>query len=328
MRFSWKKWVMLMNKTAKVATFTLKQLIKSKSNRIVLIVLLLAAIVSVPIAVLVTSDKDEAAKPEEIYSYVSTFEDYMDNYSDDFDTRYGVQYGYSLFLMVISLFSAQYIVRAIVEEKSSKLVETLMVSVHSENMIFGKIIAVLVYLSVLVAAIAAAFALSISITGLFADTSFINDIFAKLGISRELLNLGAEILIIIPVSMVLALLLFAQIAAITGAGCSNMEDIEGANTTSMLLILASYMISIMNMSGGKSAVVFSLIPAVSSFSAPVNYILGDIGWGILAASWLIQLALIALIYKFSGKVYDSLIIYNGKRLKLKEILALAGKGAK
>ena len=49
---------------------------------------------------------------------------------------------------------------------------------------------------------------------------------------------------------------------------------------------------------------------------------------VLLASWAIQLIFILLIHRLSGKVYDSLIMYKGSRLKARQILAMAGrKGA-
>ena len=71
-----------------------------------------------------------------------------------------------------------------------------------------------------------------------------------------------------------------------------------------------------------------LCPFVSSFSAPVYFVMGDIGWGLMLGSWAVQLALVLVLYKVSGRVYDRLIIYTGRRIKLGEILAMAGKGEK
>ena len=71
-----------------------------------------------------------------------------------------MQYAYSIIVMIVCIFSCTYIVRAIIEEKSSKLVETLMVSIRSEAMIMGKILAVISFVAIMVIAIVLAFALS------------------------------------------------------------------------------------------------------------------------------------------------------------------------
>ena len=271
------------------------------------------------------------AEKEKIYkSALEELESYLENGPDDFDTRYAVQYGYSILVMIICVFSATYIVRAIVEEKSSKLVETLLVSIKSEAMIFGKLLAVMVFMLAMIIAAAAAFALSYVVTGLFTDVSFIGDVLAGLGISSGLLTIGPELTLIILVSLVLAFLLFSQISALSGAGCSTMEDLESANMTGTMVILAGYLISTITMPiGGKAlTIAMTLCPFVSSFSAPVYFVMGDIGWGLMLGSWAVQLALVLVLYKVSGRVYDRLIIYTGRRIKLGEILAMAGKGEK
>jgi ABC-type Na+ efflux pump permease subunit len=75
--------------------------------------------------------------------------------------------------------------------------------------------------------------------------------------------------------------------------------------------------------GSTPALPMSLIPFLSAFAAPIYYVTGDISIAILLLSWVIQIATIALVYKLSGKAYDSLIMYKGKRLKMTQIFRLA-----
>ncbi len=311
----------------KVFSFTLIQMLRSKSNVITMTILVLVFALAVPVASFFLGG-DSATKVgglSEIYTYVDTVENYIANGPDDFDTRYAIQYGYSIILLMICVFSASFIVRAIVEEKSSKLVETLMVSIKSDAMIFGKILAVMTYMLILVTVLAGTFGISYAITGIFRDVSFIGDVLQGLGISVSLLNLGPELILVLLISLILAFLIFSQISALAGAGCSTMEDVEGANMAGMLVILAGYMISMFTMPvGGHAITIFtSLCPAVSAFSAPIYFLMGDIGWGILLASWAVQIVFIMALRKLSGKVYDRLIIYKGKRLGIGEIFAMA-----
>lgn len=327
MRFLWKKWVIIMSKVFK---FTLLQLFKNKSNRIVFGILFAVLILSVPVASVLLGDggAKDIGGPTEIYIYADTLKGYLENGPDDFDTRYAVQYGYAILVMIISVFSATYIVRAIVEEKSSKLVETLMISIRSEAIIFGKLLAVMAFMITMLMGGAALFALSCAVTGLFTDVSFIGDVLAGLGISKGLLTIGPELMLIILISLVLAFLLFSQISALSAAGCSTLEDMESANMAGTMVILAGYIISTITMPmGGKAlTIAMTLCPFVSSFSAPVYFVMGDIGWRLLIGSWAIQFLLAIILYKISGKVYDRLIIHTGRRIKLGEILAMAGKG--
>lgn len=78
--------------------------------------------------------------------------------------------------------------------------------------------------------------------------------------------------------------------------------------------------------GSGPALFMSLCPFISAFAAPAYYITGDIGIGIVIASWLIQFICIFLIYKASGKIYDRLIMYKGSRMKMTRILGMAMHG--
>ena len=247
-----------------------------------------------------------------------------------FDARYAIQYGYSILVMIVCLFSCTYIVRSIVEEKSSKLVESLMVSVKSEALILGKILAVMTFIFAMIAALIIGFGLSYVVTGMFMDTSVIGESLASMGITSDLLNIGPGLIVIALISLLLAYMIFALISALNGAGCSNMEDVEAANTTAVMVVMAGYLVSVIGTSFGSDPSLFlSLCPIVSAFSAPIYYVIGDIVLGVLIASWIIQIACILLIHKVSSKVYDSLIMYKGSRLKTGQILAMAGrKGVK
>ena len=263
-------------------------------------------------------------------SEVMTMDAFTSRDDVSFDARYAIQYGYSILVMIVCLFSCTYIVRSIVEEKSSKLVESLMVSVKSEALILGKILAVMTFIFAMIAALIIGFGLSYVVTGMFMDTSVIGESLASMGITSDLLTIGPGLIVIALISLLLAYMIFALISALNGAGCSNMEDVEAANTTAVMVVMAGYLVSVIGTSFGSDPSLFlSLCPIVSAFSAPIYYVIGDIGLGVLIASWIIQIACILLIHKVSSKVYDSLIMYKGSRLKTGQILAMAGrKGVK
>lgn len=64
------------------------------------------------------------------------------------------------------------------------------------------------------------------------------------------------------------------------------------------------------------AAVVSLCPVTSMFCAPVRYIIGDIGFGMLALSWAIQLAVILALAYVCARIYRALMMYRGNRMKL------------
>ena len=65
---------------------------------------------------------------------------------EDFhEEGFWVQYGYSILAMILCLMSASYVIRAVVEEKDSRLVELLLVSVKPMALLAGKILAVMAF---------------------------------------------------------------------------------------------------------------------------------------------------------------------------------------
>ena len=161
-------------------------------------------------------------------------------------------------------------------------------------------------------------------TGIFRDTSFVAAQLKRWGLTSELLNLTFDVVLVVVISALIACITMSLIAAISGASCSSMEDMESANMTSTMIILACYMATVIAAPFGSSPAVFmSLCPFISAFAAPAYYITGDIGFMTVIVSWAIQAVCVGLIYKMSGKLYDSLIMYKGSRLKAGKIIKMA-----
>ena len=315
----------------KVFKFSLWQLFKNKGNLVVFGFLILVAIVAVPVMSLLFEGETLMIESGFVIN-VMNMEEFLKADEISFDARYMIQIVYSIVVLMVCVFACSFIIRSVVEEKSSKLVETLMVSVSSESLIIGKILGIMVFIFSMLALTAAGYGLSYVVTGLFLDTSVIGVKMAEMGITSEILTIGPGLAAVVVVSLLLAYMQFALIAALSGAGCSNIEDMEGANTASVLLLMAGYIVTIVASGFGSApALALSLCPFVSAFAAPTYYVTGDIGMGILLLSWAVQIVIIFAECKLSAKLYDSLIMYKGSRLKLTQMLKMAlnqRKGAK
>lgn len=312
-----------------VYRFTLRQLVKNKANIIVFGGFLFTALAIIPIMSFFVGDDPSSGSTLILQTGVSTVSEYLSGSQAGFDARYGIQMAYSILTMILCVFSATFIVRAIVEEKSSKLVETLMVSVKPLALIFGKILAVMTYMFSFIVLLGCAFCLSYFVCGQFLDVSFVGEMLASLGITADVLNVGVETIFVIFISLILSYLLFSLIAGLAGAGCSNMDEVEGANMAAMGVILAGYLVSCFTLGiGDSSAVFFAVCPVLSAFSAPVYYIFGTIGFEVLLLSWAVQILTVGVVLLLTAQVYDQLIMYKGSRLKMSRILAMAfGKEA-
>ena len=307
-----------------VYRFTLRQLAKNKANCIIFAGLLFAAFVMIPIMSFLVGDGQTASQTFTLQTGVSTVSDYLSGSRARFDARYGIQMAYSILTMIICVFSATFIVRAIVEEKSSKLVETLMVSIRPLALVFGKILAVMTYMFAFIALLLCAFCLSYVLSDQFLDVSFVGNMLSSLGITTDVLNIGISTVFVVLISLLLAYFLFSLIAGLAGAGCSDMDEVEGANMAAMGAILAGYLISCFTLGMGDSfSSFFAVCPVISAFSAPVYYIFGAIGFKTLLFSWIVQILTIGAVLLLTAQVYDQLIMYRGNRLKMSRIVKMA-----
>ena len=262
---------------------------------------------------------------------IGTVSDVVNEDTQEQGSQYGIQLGYAIVVLIVSIMAVSYIIRTVVEEKASKLVEMLLMSVRPLALIAGKILAAMAYVFgifiLFLISLLISYGVSIRIFGL-PGISELLEIVRQMGAG----NIGPQIPVIMIISMILGCLTFAIIAGLSGAGCSTTEDISGASTTVMLLIMGGYFVAIMisNVPSRGLEIFSALCPVLSVFCGPVQYAMGNISAGMLILSWVIQGAVILLLALFCAKVYSSLIIYKGNRLKWTDMIGLArnktGKG--
>ncbi len=258
--------------------------------------------------------------------YVGGIGDYMTPDEDElgFDLRFLVTYVYAILVMILCTYTATYIVRIIVEEKSSKLVELLMVSVQPLALVLGKILAMMTYIFGMFLAMAGCFGLSSCITRVMGG-----DPNALLGgLDLSLLRLDAWTIVIVVVSLLLAYAGFALLAGLAGTCCSRNEDVEAATGTVMFTVLAGYMVSCATggIPSSGLALFVSLCPVVNVFCAPAQYVTGNINLIWLIVSWVEQVLIVAGLAWLTARVYRQLILSRGSRIKLRQLLAMAKQG--
>ena len=257
-----------------------------------------------------------------------TMAEYLGETEDiGFGTKFGVQYVFSIFVMILSIMSASYIIRAIVEEKSSKLVELLMVSVKPLALVVGKILAVMVYVFGTLLCVGLAFLLSTLISSLVLHTGSFAQTIASMGVDKSALNISPMTVVIVLVSLILGYLTFSILSGISGTCCSTMEDMQYGQSAVILIIMTGYLVSCIAAAFTSTAasVVVSLLPVVCVFCAPVCYVCGGIPFGVLVLSWVLQAVTVALLALFCARVYNELLIHRGSRVKLRQLLAMAKK---
>lgn len=242
----------------------------------------------------------------------------------DTELRFVVQYVYSIAILILGLFSTAYIIRAIIEEKGSNIVELLMVSVKPLAVITGKIIAVMLYIFAFFMILIASIVISWFISSSFLDTSGISSMINDIGISSAM-SLGPESAFVLLFSLLLAYLMIAIMGGISGSACSSMEDMESAQLSVVFIILVGYILSSLApfFDSTPASVLFAIIPIISMFTAPISYVFGDISSGVLLLSWAFQTLIIIYLSLFCSRVYSELFIYKGNRIKFIELVSLS-----
>ena len=252
---------------------------------------------------------------------------------DSHEDGFWVQYGYSILAMILCLMSASYVIRAVVEEKDSRLVELLLVSVKPMALLAGKILAVMAFTFGWLLAMLAGFGVSCGLTaGLMGPGVLqkqLSGLLAAVPRVQEDLWQASGVLLVLLVSLGLGYLTMSLIGGVAGACCSGMEEAGEATGPVMLLTMTGYLASCVvgAVSSGPVAVFSTLCPVVSIFCAPVQFAGGNVSFWLVLASWAIQAAVIWGLLTLASRVYAGLIVHRGSRVKLRELMSMAKGGA-
>ncbi len=258
---------------------------------------------------------------------VESEEDYRaEENEDDQSARQVGGSAYSILIFMLVSFSTSFIVRAVVQEKSSKLVELLMVSVKPLALITGKILAAMCLVVAGMLCSGLGLVLARTVMKLLGKGSGM----ATAGLGSLLQGLNGPGVLAVLVSVLLGYLSYAIIAGISGACCSTETESDSASSGAMLISMVGYMAGMATawMKAGTAIRVLCVIPFVSVYIAPSRFLMGDIGFGWLALGWLLQALVALLLVKLCAAVYGALMIHKGERVKPKQILAMMKGGAK
>lgn len=241
-------------------------------------------------------------------------------------------------LMIISL-SGSSIATSIVTEKSTRVVEYLMINVRPMALIVGKILASLLMVLIQFAVIGTCYGISSMLNMVLFGTGTLEDTLqstmqeAEISTSTLLQMLSgisvADVLVGLLV-ILCGVLFYSILAGLAGASVSKMEEVtEGMKLFRMLMVIGSYLgigLCMVLMVGGDTQVftiVCSLLPISAPFVVPACLLIGKVSLGVALISLVLLLVLTALLFGFTAKVYESMIFYNGSVMKLKDILQIA-----
>lgn len=252
-----------------------------------------------------------------------------------------------MMLMVCMMFiniSGNQIALSIVTEKSTRVLEYLVLNVRPLALITGKLLATIVTSFLQMVAIGFCYAASPVVSNMITP-KLMKLLFGAVEVAEESVAIDDEVLAasvkmihgikiefigFALLFMVLGILFYGIIAGLLGAATSKMDELQESMTGFVLMLIlgcyADLALCVMQIAGKASPIlskIASICPITSPFIVPCNMILGKMSWPLIIVSVIVMLIAIALLFMLTANVYEAMIFYNGKVLKMKDIIALA-----
>ena len=259
------------------------------------------------------------------------------------DRDYFIILGFMMVCMMIINVSANQVGLSIVTEKSSRVIEYLMVNVRPLALIMGKLLATITASLLQMITIGFGYLASNIISNLITprlskllfgieqtaeDVTVADETLAAT--IKMMHNIKLEYILVALLFVVLGIIFYGIIAGLLGASVSKMDEIQEAMSTLQVLIIlgcyADLALCILQFMGTANPIltkVLSIIPISSPFWVPGNMLLGKMSWSLIIASIIVMIISIALLFILTACVYEAMIFYNGTPMKFKDIVALA-----
>lgn len=226
--------------------------------------------------------------------------------------------GYMLALgiyMMITLYGVG-VMRSVVTEKSSRIVELLVAATKPNAMMTGKILGV---------GLAGLMQIGVWVVLGGIAIHFRDDVLALFGATPSpsmIPPLGLDQMGVVIGCFILGYLFYSAMYAAVGAMVSSEQDTQQAQlpVTFMLVIAMVAIISVANDPRGDAAVVMTMVPFWSPMLMPMRYFLGGATPGEVVVSLLILLVSTLLVARAAAKIYRVGILMYGKRPGLRELV--------
>ena len=266
----------------------------------------------------------ELSRP--ILSDASTAEIYRDgSLKDGFETVRAVlemilPYLCIMLLYFMVLIYGQGVAGSVILEKSSKLMDTMLLSLQPQAMILGKTLAgwlagVLQLLCWIAGAVLGCVLGRFLVLRLQPDSTMgILQFFRMLGAASGLFTLSS---VILSVLLILAgFLMYCAIASIGGALASKPENLGSCNSLFTILLLASFFLTMYGGNSGSrsfvsSAAWMNYVPFTAVMCTPARALLGQVSAVTVLISILLTLAVALAAVLVAGKLYRLLVFRRG-----------------
>lgn len=236
-----------------------------------------------------------------------------------------------MLIYFLVLFYGNTVANQVILEKTSKLMDTFLISVKPKAMVMGKVLAAwctsLLQLGLWIAALVGGCSL-----GSFLARSIHPN--STMGILRFFDFLGTVMNFYSPLRILIALLiiaggflLYCSLAGLAGSFVSKPEELASSMQIFQLVLVASYLIvlltSLRNISSAPQGIAwYDFVPFTAMMVTPVRLLMGVIPVWAGAACLGITVILAILVTYLAGKVYSLMSLYKGSVPKPREMLKI------
>ena len=210
---------------------------------------------------------------------------------------------FGLVFMLAVLGSGATIMQNTVQEKQSRVVEILLAAVPARALLAGKILGNSVIGVGTAAAIAAAAALGLAITG-----------------QGELLDLLSAPLIWFVVFFIFGFVLVASVFAAGAALVSRQEDTGAVMTPAMMLVMIPYFGVVFFGDNPLIMTILSYVPFSAPVAMPVRLFFGEAQWWEPLISLALLVVTTAIVVLVASKIYSNSLLRMGSRVSLRDAL--------
>jgi ABC-2 type transport system permease protein len=229
---------------------------------------------------------------------------------------YWLGYILAYVLMLVIMLYAVGVMRSVVQEKTSRVMELMVATVKPRSLMAGKIFGVgaagLVQVGVWLAMGAVTLAYRDEILGLF----------GKSATGSALPSLAGTEIAISLVFFVVGYFFYASMYAAVGAMVSSEQDTQQVQMPiTMLLIIGFACISMVSGDPrGTSATIVTMLPFWSALLMPMRYLLGGASLAEVGLSLVILIGSTVLVARAAAKIYRVGVLMYGKRPGLGELI--------
>lgn len=227
-------------------------------------------------------------------------------------------YAVGLILYMVIMVYGMNVMRSVVDEKQTRIIEVLVSSLRPFELMLGKVIGVggvgLFQVSIWAAAALGMFRWRTQLLGLF-------NVPAEAVNAVRLPSIGVDLIALVLVYFVLGYLLYSALFAVVGASVNSETEAQQAQQPVMMLLVVSLIVSLGALAdpSGPMARLGSLIPLSSPIIMPVRAAAADVPLGQVGMSLAILASTVVVVVWISARIFRIGILMYGKRPSLREI---------